>query len=146
MLSINERNTLKISILTLLVNFPAPIILALMLNEIRNGFYKKTVQMVTYAPHFISTVVMCGMIILFLSPRGKIGDIYGWFGMTAYRRKAAGLLKLCFFIGIYAHPATIGKKLNRKSSKYLKNMGSTANSVLIDTTLFMLPMQDILIK
>ena len=75
-------NTFKISMLTLLLNFPAPIVLALLLNEIRDGLYKKTVQMVTYAPHFISTVVMCGMIILFLSPRGKIGDIFGWFNLS----------------------------------------------------------------
>ena len=61
-------NTLLLSIYALIFGFPLPILLALMLNEVRSTAYKKTVQTVTYAPHFISTVVMCSMIILFLSP------------------------------------------------------------------------------
>ncbi|MBW7455064.1 ABC transporter permease [Paenibacillus sepulcri] len=77
------RNTLQISLVTLLFNFPAPIILALFLNEIRTGFFKKTVQMVTYAPHFISTVVMSGMILLFLAPTGEIGKLFKLLGMQA---------------------------------------------------------------
>ncbi|MFC5651452.1 ABC transporter permease [Paenibacillus solisilvae] len=63
------KNTLVISVYSLLVGFPAPIILALALNEIRNARFKKWVQMVTFAPYFISTIVMVSMIILFLSPR-----------------------------------------------------------------------------
>ena len=47
---------------------PLPIILALLMNEIRTKWFKRTVQTVTYAPYFISTVVMCSMVILFLSP------------------------------------------------------------------------------
>lgn len=62
------RNTLVISGYGLIAGFPFPIILALSLNELRNGAFKKTVQTVTYAPYFISTVVMCGMIIAFLNP------------------------------------------------------------------------------
>lgn len=62
------RNTVTISLYSLLAGFPMPIILALMLNEVRNVRFKKIVQNVTYAPHFISTVVMVGMIITFLSP------------------------------------------------------------------------------
>jgi len=62
-------NTLSISLYTMLVCFPAAIILALMLNEVKNARYKKFVQTATYAPHFISMVVMAGMIILFLSPQ-----------------------------------------------------------------------------
>lgn len=62
------KNTLGISLYELLVGFPLPIILALALNEIKDGLYKRTVQTVTYAPHFISVVVMAGMIIAFLSP------------------------------------------------------------------------------
>ncbi|NWL89394.1 MULTISPECIES: ABC transporter permease [unclassified Paenibacillus] len=61
-------NTLSISLYELAVGFPIPIILALAFNEIRNGFFKKLAQTVTYAPHFISVVVMAGMIIAFLSP------------------------------------------------------------------------------
>lgn len=61
-------NTLSISLYGLAVGFPLPILLALAFNEVRNGPFKKTVQTVTYAPHFISTVVMAGMIITFLTP------------------------------------------------------------------------------
>ncbi|CAM3211211.1 ABC transporter permease subunit [Paenibacillus lupini] len=61
-------NTLGISLYSLAVGFPIPIILALAFNEIRNGYFKKLAQTVTYAPHFISMVVMAGMIITFLSP------------------------------------------------------------------------------
>lgn len=62
------KNTLGISFYELIVGFPLPIILALALNEAKDGLYKRTVQTVTYAPHFISVVVMGGMIIAFLSP------------------------------------------------------------------------------
>jgi putative aldouronate transport system permease protein len=58
-------NTLSINLYSLAVGFPVPIILALLINEIHAGRFKKIVQMVTYAPHFISTVVICGMIMLF---------------------------------------------------------------------------------
>ena len=63
------QNTFFLSVYAIVVGFPIPIILALCLNEIRNGVFKRTVQMVTYAPYFISTVVMVSMIILILSPR-----------------------------------------------------------------------------
>lgn len=62
------RNTVGISLYTLAVGFPIPIILALALNELRLGWYKRTVQTVTYAPFFIPVVVMAGVIIAFLSP------------------------------------------------------------------------------
>ncbi|MEX1028905.1 MAG: ABC transporter permease subunit [Paenibacillaceae bacterium] len=63
------KNTLGISLYSLAIGFPAPIILALALNEVKNTKFKKTMQMVTFAPFFISTVVMVSMIIMFLSPR-----------------------------------------------------------------------------
>lgn len=62
------RNTLTISFLSILITFPMPILLALMVNEVSGTRAKKLFQTVSYAPHFISTVVMCGMIILFLKP------------------------------------------------------------------------------
>src|SRR5699024_2193991 len=62
------RNTLGISVYELIVGFPLPIILALALNEAKEGLYKKFVQTITYAPHFISVVVLAGMFIAFLSP------------------------------------------------------------------------------
>ncbi|MGV2967749.1 ABC transporter permease [Paenibacillus sp. AGC30] len=61
-------NTLSISMYELAIGFPLPIILALAFNEVKDSFFKRTVQTVTYAPHFISVVVMSGMIITFLSP------------------------------------------------------------------------------
>lgn len=76
------RNTLTISIYSLIAGFPFPIILALVLNQVRNAKFKKTVQMVVYAPHFISIVVLCGMITLFLSPStGILNNILTSLGM-----------------------------------------------------------------
>jgi putative aldouronate transport system permease protein len=69
------KNTLFISLFQLLVGFPAPIVLSLALNEIKNGFFKKFMQLVTFAPYFISTVVMVSMIILFLTPRLGFVDL-----------------------------------------------------------------------
>ena len=62
------KNTLGISLYSLIVGFPLPIILALALNEIKDGPFKKITQTVTYAPNFIAVVVMVGMLIAFLSP------------------------------------------------------------------------------
>lgn len=59
------KNTLTLSVYSLVVGFPMPIIFALMLNYLRSERLKKTVQMVSYAPHFISTVVLCGMVTIF---------------------------------------------------------------------------------
>ena len=67
-------NTLILSFYSLAAGFPIPIILALMLNSFRYKKYGKVIQMVTYAPNFISVVVMCGMLILFLSPRIGIAN------------------------------------------------------------------------
>ena len=67
------KNTLSISLLNF-IGFPIPIIFALLLNEVKNMKYRKLVQTVSYAPHFISTVVLCGAVNLFLSPStGIIG-------------------------------------------------------------------------
>ena len=63
------RNTLGISLYSLIAGFPFPIILALSLNYLKNQRFKKTVQLVSYAPHFISIVVMVGIIMQFLAPR-----------------------------------------------------------------------------
>ncbi|OME76850.1 sugar ABC transporter permease [Paenibacillus pabuli] len=75
------KNTIGISFYSLLAGFPIPILLALALNEIRTGYFKKTVQMVTYAPHFISTVVMVSIIILMLSPHvGVVDKLFTFLG------------------------------------------------------------------
>ena len=75
------RNTLVISIYSILVTFPLPIALALMCNQMTAKRFRKFFQVSTYLPHFISTVVMCGMIILFLSPSvGIISKLVGLLG------------------------------------------------------------------
>ena len=77
-------NTLSVSVFTLLFTFPLPIILALLLNQLPSLRYKKVVQTTVYAPHFISTVVMVGMIFLFASPSsGIINKIIEAFGGEA---------------------------------------------------------------
>lgn len=73
-------NTLRISVCSLLIEFPAPIILALLLNEIRVGPFKKVVQTLSYMPHFISTVVVCGIIMDFTLSTGVINDIAAMLG------------------------------------------------------------------
>jgi putative aldouronate transport system permease protein len=63
------KNTLGISLYELVVGFPAPLLLALMINEVSSRRFRKVVQTVTYAPHFLSTVVLVGMVLMFLSPQ-----------------------------------------------------------------------------
>jgi putative aldouronate transport system permease protein len=76
------KNTIGISFYSLIAGFPVPIVLALALNEVRTGFFKRSVQMITYAPHFISTVVMVSIIILMLSPHvGIVDHIFTALGM-----------------------------------------------------------------
>ncbi|MGM7722998.1 ABC transporter permease [Metabacillus sp. Hm71] len=76
------KNTIGISLYSLVIGFPMPIILALAFNEVKDGMYKRGLQTITYAPHFISLVVMVGMIIAFLSPQtGLINHILGLFGV-----------------------------------------------------------------
>ena len=78
------RNTFLLSIYSLAAGFPFPIFLALMLNEVGAARYKKVVQTVTYAPHFISMVVMVGMLTLFLSPSmGVFNTIRNLLGMES---------------------------------------------------------------
>ena len=70
------RNTLLISLYKLLFGFPAPIVLALLLNEMRSTFYKRFTQTILYLPYFISWVIMAGLIQTFLSPsNGVINDL-----------------------------------------------------------------------
>lgn len=76
------RNTLLISLYTILVCFPAPIVFALLLNEVKNKAFKKSVQTVSYLPHFISLVVICGIIKEFTQSSGLINSIINLFGGT----------------------------------------------------------------
>ena len=65
-------NTILLSLFSLLFGFPVPIILSLCINQVRFPRYKRVVQTVLYAPHFISTMIVCGMIRIFLSPSGGL--------------------------------------------------------------------------
>ena len=85
--SVTIKNTIVISLYTIAVTFPLPIIMALMVNQIRSTKFKKVLQVATYLPHFISVVVMSGMIILFLSPS------------TGIIAKLVGLRSLIFMYG-----------------------------------------------
>ena len=77
------RNTLSLNLLSLAICFPAPLIFALLLNEVRNVPYKKVVQTISYMPHFVSTVVLVSMINNILSPSlGTLAKIYKLFGLT----------------------------------------------------------------
>ncbi len=73
-------NTLNITLYSL-ATFPIPVIFALLLNEVDNARFKKTVQMICYAPHFISTVIVCAMITIFLKDRGVITNLLAALGM-----------------------------------------------------------------
>ncbi len=78
------RNTLALNLYSLLVGFPIPIFLALMINQITARRFRKGFQTVLYLPHFISTVVMVGLLLIWLSPsRGLLGAFYGLFHKTA---------------------------------------------------------------
>lgn len=74
------KNTVGLSTYAIVASFPMPIIFALLLNEIRSTKFKRTVQTITYIPHFVSVVVLCGMITSFCMKDGLINDIIAFFG------------------------------------------------------------------
>lgn len=76
------RNTVTISLLRLLFGFFAPIVLALMLNEIRVSWYKRTVQTVTYIPYFLSWVILGGIFLMIFSQSGPANQIAQLFGIS----------------------------------------------------------------
>jgi putative aldouronate transport system permease protein len=97
-------NTLLVSVYYLLMSFPLSIMLALLMNELRTAAFKKTVQMVTYAPHFISTVVLVGMLSIFLAPKsGLINQVIAWSGGTPidFMSEAGWFKSLYVFSGVW---------------------------------------------
>lgn len=74
------KNTFMISFLNLLFGFPAPIILALLINEVKSNKFKRITQTITYLPHFISTVIVCAMVSDFCLSTGLFNDIIALFG------------------------------------------------------------------
>lgn len=94
------KNTLTISLLSLVIGFPIPIILALLLNEVRSNKFRSMVQTFSYAPHFISMVVMCGMVAMFLSPTtGIVNKLLNALGMeSVFFMQEAGLFKWVYVL------------------------------------------------
>ncbi len=77
------RNTVVISLTSIIVGFPIPIIFALLLNEVRSRAYKRTVQTISYMPHFISIVVICALIRLFTANNSLLTIFFSYFGYDA---------------------------------------------------------------
>lgn len=76
------RNTVTISVYGIIFSFPAPILLALLINEVKQPRIKRTVQTITYLPYFISTIVICGMLVDFLKKDGVITSLLAALGMS----------------------------------------------------------------
>lgn len=91
------RNTFMLSFYSLVFGFPAPIIFALLINELRHKIFKRTVQTITYIPHFISMVVICGMIIDATTSNGFISTMLSYFGFPPVNL----LIKPEYFRSVY---------------------------------------------
>lgn len=114
------RNTLTLSVYSLVVGFPIPIIFSLVLNELRVGKFKKIVQTVSYAPHFISTVVMVSMITMFLHQgNGIINTLLGKLNLGPYPFMSTP----SWFASIYVISG-IWKGLGWKSVIYISALAS----------------------
>lgn len=84
------RNTFTISFLNLVFSFPMPIILALLLNEVKVVWFKKIVQTITYMPHFIAMIVVCGLVTSYCQSGGVINDVIAFFGGERHNLLADG--------------------------------------------------------
>ena len=113
-------NTLRLNFYSLLVEFPAPIILALLLNEIRCAPFKKAVQTFSYMPHFISLVVVCGLLMDFSSSIGVFNDIAVLFGFERQSMLGNVDLYLPLYIG-----SSLWQGVGWGSILYLATLSST---------------------
>lgn len=91
------RNTFVLSLNSILWGFPAPVLLALLLNELMNETFKRTVQTIVYIPHFISMVIICSIIRQFSLSDGVFNDVGAFFGAT----RVPLLQKPSYFNSIY---------------------------------------------
>lgn len=91
--------TIKVGVLSLLFTYPMPIILALMLNEVRSKWFKRSVQTISYLPHFISIVVICSMLNTFGSLDGLFNNIRVIFGLERVNMNAGTAYFMPMFIG-----------------------------------------------
>ena len=92
------KNTLKLSFATLLIGFPIPIVLALLINELRSKRFSKTVQTITYMPHFVSMVVLCSMIRQFVGANGFITHFATTFGYDGANMLSKGNLWIPIYV------------------------------------------------
>lgn len=97
------RNTLTLNLYSLIAGFPMPILLAILLNELKSMRYRKLVQNVTYAPYFISTVVMVGIIKLFFANNGIVNQLIGLLGAepVAFLNKGSLFSHLYVWTGVW---------------------------------------------
>jgi len=93
------KNTFAISLLSILFGFPAPILLALLLNEIKNQKFKRVIQTVSYLPHFVSVVIICGLIKTFCLSDGVINVIINFFGGQTHNLLEDKNLFYTIFVG-----------------------------------------------
>lgn len=92
-------NTLRVGVLTLLFSFPAPIIYAILLNELKGTVFKRSVQTISYLPHFISVVVICSMLNGFGAIGGLFNDIREFFGLARVNMNSGATYFLPLYIG-----------------------------------------------
>ena len=113
------RNTVSISGLNILFGFPAPIILALLLNEIQSSWFKRTVQTITYMPYFISLVVVCSLVKIYCQSNGIFSQIAVALGGNAQNF----LMNTKYFYPIYVI-SDIWKNVGWNSIIYLAALSS----------------------
>jgi putative aldouronate transport system permease protein len=113
------RNTISISLLTIVFGFPAPILLALLLNEIKHTIFKRTVQTITYMPYFISVVVLCSLLRTYASTTGIFSQIAVFFGGTSKNYLTLGK----YFYPIYV-TSNIWQTIGWNSIIYLAALSS----------------------
>ncbi|SFP98590.1 putative aldouronate transport system permease protein [Butyrivibrio proteoclasticus] len=104
--AVTIKNTLVLSLYSILVGFPLPILLALMCNQMKTKCFKKVFQVITYLPHFISTMVMCGLILIFLSPSsGLFANLFKLLGheFPNVMSSAAGFKHVYVWSDIWQH-------------------------------------------
>ena len=118
------RNTLVLNLYLLLFGFPAPIILALLMNELRDNAYKKTLQTVSYMPHFISLVVVCGLLVDFSMSDGLFNNVLALFGFE--RTNLLGSNQ--YYRTVYI-VSNIWQNVGWNSIIYLASLSSVDNSL-----------------
>lgn len=118
------RNTLTINLYDLVFGFTSPILLALLLNEIRVTWFKKSVQTITYMPHFISTVIVSSLVLTFVSSDGMINALRGLFGLESI----SFMTEPKYFYGIYLI-SDIWQQIGWSSIIYIANISSIDQSL-----------------